>query len=818
MISQELRYSLRTLLGKGRSLAVICVITLAVGIGASTAIFSVLRGVVLAPLPYGQPDRLVQVMQRYAAGDITVQPSLSPPDILDMRERLRSFASWTTVYTYNLEGFNLSRDGGAQRISRLKIGADYFKTLGVQPILGREFLREENLVEGQATDDREFTDAPARHLAVLGYSLWQRLYQGNPEVLGQELALDGEPYSIVGVAPRGFQDPLVGPIEVFVPQDLSPGGYNVRGNNYLCALARLKPGVTLSAAQAELDGLDAYLSETYPTNRNRRHALVPLKKAVIGDLDRTLWTLTAAVGTLLLVACMNVANLLLAWGAARRREIALRSALGCGRAGIFRQLLSESLLLAAAGGLGGWMLAAAGVPALLALSPESVPSTAQVGWDGLTFLFCAAAALGTGLIFGLLPSLRASRANLETDLRQGGRDGQDISGARLRQVLVSGQVALAVLLLATAGLLSKSFLGLLDQDLGFRQDHVLLYSVSLPMSRYADPVKRVAFYNNLHERLEADPAIELAGAVSQPPVSGSYNHWSFRLADAPANEDASWFGTQIRVVDGHYLEALEVPLLSGRLLDESDREAAPPVVLVSQSLLDRASLKENGVGTRIYVGGMDRRIVGVVGDVRHLHLQPAMATVYIPHNQFAANRNWVLHQAVRYRDSQSAALESVRRQVARLDAGLAVFSVRTLEEVASAGISQQRFAAAVMTVFSACTIFLAAVGLYGVLSHSVQRRRREIGIRMALGAGRQQVGGLVVRQALWLVCAGIVLGTGSALLAAGWIRSMLYQVDALDPQVYVLVALFLLALSAGVGWAPARRAARLDPMRVLREE
>ena len=819
MAFEDVRFAMRSFLGKNRSLALVCLLTLALGIGANTALFSVLKAVVLEPLPYPDSDRLVQLLvdwPQFDAFGIAYHPG---PDYLDYRDNLESFESLACLYTYSPEGFNLSQDGSSLHITRLKVSQGYFETLGVLPRIGRTFSRQENLLAGAIDPERSSDYSPARQLAILSHGLWMRHFEGDPLALGRDIQLSGLPYAVIGVLPPGFQDPLLGEVDVFVPHNLSPGGYNSRGNHYLSIIGRLKPGVSLQAAQQEMNALTTALKEQHPQHQDRVTNLSPLKEMLVGDLGGTLWVLTAAVATLLLAACFNVANLLLAWGASRRKELAVRSALGSSRRRIVRQLLTESLILSILGGLTGLAVAFFGVRALIALRPESLPAVAQVRFDGWIFLFCMGAALVTGLLFGLAPAFRASRSDLESALREGGRDNADGSGRRLRQVLVGAQLALAVVLLVGAGLLAKSFMGILRQDLGFESSNLLTYRVNLPQSRYEDPSRRVEFYQNLHQRLESLPGVRFAGSISRLPVSGPYHSWGFRIPERPQDDDSSRGNAQIRVVDGRFFEALGIRLQRGRLFDSTDRDDAPPVILVNRALAKTYFPGEEILGKQLLAGGgTPRTVVGIIEDVRHLHLQPASAKVYLPHTQFGSNRNWGLYQVVASDGPVSGLPGLIRRQVARLDPQLAVYDLRSMEEVAAAGISQQRFATILMGLFSASALLLAAVGLFGVLSHAVSSRRREIGIRMALGANNRRVRHLVVRQGMTVALSGLLVGTAAAFGLSRFLASMVHQVSVTDPAVFLLMAGFLCLVSWAVAYLPARRATRVDPIRVLREE
>ncbi len=819
MAFEDARFALRSFAGKNRSLTLVCLLTLALGIGANTALFSVLKAVVLEPLPYPDSERLTQLMIDWPEYDAFGIAYHTGPDYLDYRDKLESFESLACLYTYSPEGFNLSQDGSAIHITRLKVSQGYFETLGVRPFMGRTFTRQENLLEGEIDPDRPADYRPARQLAILSHGLWMRHFEGDPSAVGQDIQLNGLPYAVIGVLPPGFQDPIIGQVDVFVPHNLSPGGYNSRNNNYLSVIGRLRAGVSLQAAQQEMNALTAALREEHPQRRDRVTRLVFLQERLVGDLGGTLWVLTAAVATLLLAACVNVANLLMAWGSSRRKELAVRSALGSSRPRIVRQLLTESLILSMLGGLAGLAVALAGVRALIALRPESLPAVAQVQFDGWIFLYCMSAALVTGLFFGLAPAFKASRSDLESGLREGAREDSDGSGHRLRQMLVGAQVAMAVVLLVGAGLLAKSFMGLLQQDLGFEPANVLTYRVNLPQSRYQDPGRRTEFYQNLHRRLESLPGVRFAGSISRLPVSGPYHSWGFQIPDRAQDDDSGWGNAQIRVVDGRLFEALGIRLLRGRLFDSTDRDDAAPVILINRALAETYFPGQEVVGNQLLAGGgSPRTVVGIIEDVRHLHLQPAAAKIYLPHTQYAGNRNWGLFQVAAHNGPVTNLPSLIRREVSSIDPQLAVFDLHSMDEVAAAGISQQRFATVLMGLFSGSALLLAAIGLFGVLSHAVSSRRREIGIRMALGANNRRLRRLVVRQGMAVTLCGLLAGTAAAFSLSRFLASMVHEVSVTDPSVFLLIAGFLCLVCWAVAYLPARRATRVDPIRVLREE
>ena len=666
-ILRDLRFGLRTLLRNPTS-SLVCILTLALGIGANTAIFSVIDALILRPLPYPEPARLVQLQQTYQEAPGVTSPFFSGPTYLALRERLESFQSLTALYNYSPEGFNLNLDGRSQRIARLKVSSDYFDTLGIQPQIGRTFTREEELMPGPQDSNRLSSYEPANRLALLSNGLWMRILGGDPGILGSTILLSGAPYTVIGVMPPGVLDPMAGRIDVWVPHNLSAGGYNNLGNRYLTVLGRLSPEVTIQAAQHELDAAMAVLESTHDENQGEGARLDSLQELLLGDLDSTLYILLAAVLTLLLIACVNVANLQLSQYAGRSRELAIRAAVGGSRRQLARQLLTENLLLVLGGGLLGVVLARLGVVALLSLSPEGLQDNVAIQFNSNVLLFTTLMALSTGIIFGLAPAWRSSRLDLDQVLRQNSR-GSVAGHGRTGRLLVIGQISLSLVLLIAAALLMSSFRSLLTQENTLRREGVYTFRVDLSGPKYERGEQRANFNRELGSALTALPGVEATGAISKLPLTGPYHGWGFRIPGRDPESEQGGGPAQIRVVDRDYFQALRIPLLRGRLLDSSDRADSSPSVLINRALADRYFEDEDAVGKVLSMGG-NRTVVGVVGNVRHRHLLPASPKIYVAHAQFADNRNWQLYQIVSTTTERADIFALIRQQVGRLDSGV----------------------------------------------------------------------------------------------------------------------------------------------------
>ena len=794
-LRRDLAYAVRSLTA-ARKFSVIVVATLALGLGANTAVFSVLDAVVLRPLPYPEPDRLVRVHQTVNGDDIY----MPGPALLAYRHG-SSALDIAPVYTYSSDGADLTGGARPERVTVLPVGADYFRVLGVQAVVGQPFSRE---------DERRDPG-----VVVVSERIWRDYLGGSPDAIGRSLAVNGVPHRVMAVLPAGFADPLVPGVEIWVPIDLTTASRNQWYNHYLSAVGRLRPGATLAQAQAELSTIAARIASNYPGSKEHRSARVaPLQADAVGTSASLLWMLLGAVGLLLVITCVNVAGLMLARGAARAQEVAVRAALGASRWQLARQLVIESLVLAAAGGAIGIVCAQAVTGALVSAAPDVVARTAAgAGWSLPVFAFGVVFALLAGLAFGLMPALQQARPNLEGVLRESGRGA---SGgrrhARVRQALVVCQIALALVLVTGAGLLLRSFDRLARADLGMEPADVVTFEVNLPAGRYGEPDRRAAFHQALQERLEAIPGVRAAGAVSRLPVTGMYHDWNVGRADRRGDVQANQ-----RVVEGRFFEALEIPMVRGRGFGPQDG-AAPRQVVINERLARTLFPDEDPVGRPLRVSGGVATIIGVARDVPVDPRVPAPAMVYHLHRQFAANRNWGLVQLLSTSRPEASVLADVRHVLQGIDPALVVHQPRMLADVIGGGMAQERFAMLVVGAYAALALVLAAVGVYGVLSCSVSRRRREIGIRLALGAQIRSVRGLIVREGAALAAAGVAIGLGAALAATRVLDTLLFGVSATDAVTFTAGAGILLLVACVASWIPARAATRVDPIQALRGE
>ena len=790
---QDLAYAVRSL-GAAPKFAAAVILTLALGLGANTAVFGVLHAVVLTPLPYPSADRLIR-LYKFNRGEDNYLPG---PAVLAFRDQSTTI-DIAPVYTYATEGADLTDRAEPERVTSLRVGANYFRVLGVQPIIGQPFER---------IDER--ADAG---VVVIRERLWREYFGGRPDAIGQSLSLNGVRQRVVAVLPDSFADPLVANVEVWSPIDLQTPARNSWGNHYLSAVGRIRPGATLEQAQADATRIAALIERNYGDNSHPSARVAPLQADTIGTARALLWMVLGAVALLLTIACVNVAGLVLARGAAREPELAVRAALGCSRWRLARQLVLESVLLSLAGGLVGLLSARVLTRILLTAAPEIVARTAGGAGGGVTvFAFGFVAALASGLAVGLVPAMQQARPNLESVLRESGRAATGgRRQARFRQVLVVSQIALAVVLLAGAGLLLRSFQHLSHVDLGIRADNVLTFSVNLPVGRYADAQRRADFHVALQDRLNAIAGIETAGAVSRLPVTGSYHTWSNGRIDQP---DVNVPADQ-RVVEGRAFEALGIRLLRGRTFDRTDG-ATPRRIVINDRLARTLFPSEDPIGRRLRVSGGEGEIIGVVADVANAPRTPPPAIVYHLHRQFAADRNWALIAVVASNRPAASVLDDVRRELRTLDPALVLHQPRLLSEVVGRSIAQERFAMLVVGAYALLALMLAAVGLYGLLSYMVGTRQREIGIRLALGAQLRSVRSLVVREGAVLAVAGVIAGLGASLAATRALSTLLFGVSARDPLTFGLAAATLLAIATTATWLPARTATRIDPMDALR--
>ncbi len=797
----DLRFALRQSIKKP-GFAIIAVLTLSLGIGANAAIFSVLDAVVLSPLRFPEPERLIRIYEadsenpEFSFGYHTV------PDFLDLRREAAGIEQLAAIYTYREAGRDLTDGEVPQRIQVLPTSANYFEVWGISPLLGRSF-----------TVDEERDDAT---VAILGYRLWQSHTGGDPNVLGTTIRLDGSAYTVVGVAPAGFRDVAGGDVDAWVPLDLREGEFS-RQNHFLSLIGRLERGVSVEQAQSYVSAVNARLVEEYEEiGDTQLMRVVSLHNDVVGSADTMLRILMGAASLVLLIACVNVANLFLARSIGRRREIAIRSALGSGRARLVRQFFAESLLVAAIAGLAGLVVAHLGVRFLLSISPDAVARAQEVGLDGRLLVFAAGVTVLTALLFGLVPALRGSRVDLTADLREGSRGtAGGKRSTRIRTALVATQVALALVLLIGAGILIKSFAALQGQDYGFDSSDLLTFEVHLPDTRYEDPALRVDFHQRFHERLRSIPGVESVAATSWLPAAGPYHDWGFNYETPDGNRD--WEGAQMRIIEGDYFETMGVPLLTGRTFNEGDGEDAPPVMVISETAARIAFPDQDAVGGRFYSADTVRTVVGVVPDVAYDARGSRKSKIYIPHTEFGDDRNWALVQVVKTK-SGLGILPQVRRELDAIDPELVIYRARTMEQVLGRTMESERFALTLMGIFGAVALLLAAIGVYGILAYSVSQRTREFGIRMALGATTGAVRRRVLAQGAMLAGIGLLTGLLGAFWLSKLLQSMVFGVSVTDPVIYLLVTLCLAVVAMAAGYVPARRATRVTPMQALREE
>jgi putative ABC transport system permease protein len=759
--------------------------------------FSVINGVILKPLPFPDSEALVRV------NEIVPQYgrfSVAPASFLDWRAQNTSFERIAAV---SPRSATFSGADGPERITNAVVSWDFFDMLRVQPFLGRTFKADE--------------DVPGKNdVIVLSHRTWQRRLGGDRNVVGRAVTLDGKPATIVGVMPEGFGFPS--DAEYWTPIALNPANAS-RGGHFLVVLARLKPGVPASQAGAEMKAIAERLARQYPdSSANESAEVVPLLQQIVGNVREPLLALLAAVGVVILIVCANVANLLLVRASVRDKEIAIRTALGAGRGRLVRQMLAESLILAAAGGGLGVLLAYLAIPPIRTLSAGSIPRVQDVTIDATVLLFALAISLVTGVVFGLAPAWQASRAGIAGILKEGGRSSATGGGRWTRNALLVAEVAFSLILLVGAALLLRSFARLTNIDPGFHAEHVLAFRVSLPAVSYREEHNRAAFFDNLLARLDAHPQVRSAGMIQTLPMRGDYV-LSFSVQGRPAPPPGSELSANHRVVSPHYFSALGIPLKRGRGFTERDAEKSPMVALVDEAFAARHFPGEDPIGRGLDIGnGTDGfyEIVGIVGDVHYDGLEAvADPTMYVPYRQDVFSSMWVLARA----DGDPAQLSPVVRETVRaIDPSLPTYSMTPLADVVSDSVGQRRFSMLLLAAFALLALFLAAVGIYGVVAYSVSQRTQEIGVRMAIGAGRRDVLALVIGGGMKLALAGVVLGVAGALALSQFIATMLFSVKPFDPASYAATATLLLAIAACACYMPARRAMKVDPIVAMRQE
>ncbi len=800
---QDARYALR-MLGKKPGLAAVMLATLALGIGATTAIFSVVHALLLAPLPFHDADRLVLMRELSPSGN---SMSVAWPNYQDWQRRTRSFSQ---MAAYRQVRFNATGGEVAERLEGRAVGGTFFELLGTRPQLGR-LLTAADDVEGGAP------------VAVIGDALWHRRFGGDEAAVGKTLMLDGRPFTVVGVLPPSFRYP--GPSELMVPLALtrSPGDLDRGNHRGLVAMARLGDGVTLDQARVEVVALASTLSQEHPdTNSGNGAQVLGLRESLVADVRTALVVLMGAVACVLLIACVNLANLLLARGATRGAEVAVRVALGASRRRVARQLLTESLLLALAGGALGALLARQVLPLLVDALPGNTPLLANAHLHPQVLLFALAVTVGTGLLFGLLPALQTSRSGLAGTARATARSTGNQAGSRSRsrRILLVGEVALAIVLLTTAGLMMRTVMQLVRVDPGVSTDRLLTLSFELVGERY-EGESRVVAYRELIERVEALPEVESAGLTLSLPLDGSNWGSVFVIEGQPLPARADLPSSAFTPASPGYFETLDVRLLEGRLLTESDNRAANRVALVNETLAKLYWPGEKSIGQRLKQGWPEWttpwwEVVGVVADAKLEGVEaPTPPQVYLP---LAQNPVTGLFLVARTRQGPAHALAAVEGAIRGFDRDLPIYRPRTMEQVLAESIAPHRFPTVLLGSFSLAALVLAALGIFGLMSYAVAQRTHEVGLRMALGASGGRVVRQVVGEAMALVAGGVVLGVAGALLATRSLRSLLFEVSPTDPLAFSAAVLLLAAVALGAAYLPARRAARVDPMVALRCE
>ncbi|MEW6210958.1 MAG: ABC transporter permease [Acidobacteriota bacterium] len=803
---KDLLYTLR-LMARRPGLTAAALVTLTLGTGASAAIFSLVNGVVLRPFPYKDPDRIITLWQHNAKAGIPQQET-SPANFLDWRDQQQSFQSLVSIEPWS---FEYVASGEPEKFRASLVTENFFETLGAQALHGRALQKE---------DYRPDSDK----VVVLSYGLWKRWLGGSPEAIGQTVSfLDEGTCTIVGVMPPEFQFPdksrdIWAP---FTDEDRYKGD---RRGTYIKVIGRLRDDVTLEQARADMEVIGARLASEYPQyNEGIGIKLVPLPEQIVGEIRPAMLVLLGAVGFVLILACANVANIMLSRGLEREHEIAIRAAMGASRRRIIRQLLTESLTLALAGGAGGLLLSYWLIDIIVALSPASLPRIEQISVDGRVLGFSLAVSVLTALVFGLAPALQFSKPDLNLSLKQGGRSTTSAPARhRTRNLLVVAEMALAIVLLIGAGLLLRSFVNLLRVDPGFEKENILALQVFAYGEKYRTPQHRAAFFRDTIERISNIPGVKTAGAVSAVPFLGEDSidiDTTFIIEGRPAPPPAEEPTVFVSVATENYFSALGIPLIEGRTFKQTDDLTSPPVVLINETLARRYFKDENPVGKKIQVRfgrAASYEIIGVVGDVRQTGLDSApRPEVFRPHSQYPFGSMTFI---IRASSDPAAAMAAVKSQIWQVDPRMTFYNLATMEQLISTTLASRRFNLMVIGTFAIAALLLAAIGIYGVMSFSTTQRTHEIGVRMALGAESGDMIRLVLRQGMMLVLAGISIGLIAALALTRFISSFLFEVSAFDPATFAGVSALLTTVALAACYIPARRAARVDPMIALRYE
>ena len=809
ILLQDLRFAVRQM-AKRPGFTAIILLTMALGIGANAAIFSVLDAVLLRPLPYDKPEGLIKVWTRFTGiGAPNDQNWVSAPELRDFQQLNHSF---TDLAAISGGSFNLGIKGSPQRVVGAAVTPNLFGMLGVQPQFGRNFLPEE------AQPGRD-------HEVILSHAIWRRVFASNPGIVGTTIRIDGAPYSVVGIMPEGFAYPseaeIWGPL-AFSPDDLSE---NSRGGHGLEVLARVKPGLSLAQVQSDMDRVSRTMMEqhaSYPYSKfNFGIILHPLLEETVGDVKPSLMVLMVAVGLVLLIACANIANLMLTRSTERQQEMETRLALGASGKRLARQLITESIALALAGGLIGLGITPLVLRGLVSLAEKTLPRAVHTSIDLRALALTGAVSILTGVLFGLAPALQASRKR-NFDVLKSGRNTEGKRPKRLRNVLVICETAFSLLLVAGAGLLIRSFEQILKVDPGFRADNVLTMRISLPDATYSKPEQIRAFYTSLLERVQRLPGVQYAGATSGLPLSGQGGSGTTTIdtqSVAPENRTPE---ADRRTATPDYFKAMSIPLLRGRYFEARDTDGTPGVAIVDESLADTYWPKQDPIGKRLHFGGGGQQNppwLTVVGVVRHVHNRTLEARsrveVYVPENQLPFNG---MTLAVRTSTNPLSMVPTIQREVASIDPDLPIYRVLTMNEVMGESLQRRRLALTLLAGFAGLALLLAAIGIYGVTSYGVAQRKTEIGVRMALGANRGQVLGMIMRTGMTTIAIGLVVGVVLSLALTRLMSGLLFSVHASDPLALAGAAAVLIAAAVVAIFIPARRATKVHPMSALRYE